>query len=269
ISRELDAQATARSNGWGARVQRAVKRRPGRTALALAAVAGAVAAALFVSSPWKSSPGFLEQVQAAVTPRAGTVLHFKLVMTENRAGCKVTHPPIESWADLTPPYNWRAFDVKQTDICKAGTRVEIGAEGASRKPTLVFVPPNTLATTQEWPNDPEAAKDPYGNVRRAIDNGTAHDEGRTAFDGRPVERIRIDCDEAKYPGCDPTYWYVDPETFLPVRTLSGPGLRPGPGASCTAPCSVQNFLTYEYLPGTPANRALADLHAQHPDATEP
>jgi hypothetical protein len=54
-----------------------------------------------------------------------------------------------------------------------------------------------------------------------------------------------------------------------VRTLSGPGLRPGPGASCAAECYVQDFVTYEYLPGTPANRALADIRAQHPDATGP
>jgi hypothetical protein len=269
IGRELEAEAAARSNGWAGRVLRAVRRRPGRTTLAVATVAGAAAAALFVSSPWTSPPGFLEQVQAALTPRAGTVLHFKVVMTANLPECKVTHPPSESWGDLTPPYNWRAIDVRQTDICKPGTSVEIGAEGASRKPVLLFRPPNTLAPTQGWPNDPDAAKDPYGNVRQAIADGTAHDEGRTAIDGRPVERIRIDCDQAKYAGCDPTYWYVDPESFLPVRTLSGPGLRPGPGATCTAPCFVQDFVTYEYLSGTPANRALADIRAQHPDATGP
>jgi RNA polymerase sigma-70 factor (ECF subfamily) len=67
IRRELEARATARSNGRGARVLRAVGRRPGRTTLAVAAVAGAVAAALFVSSPWKTSPGFLERAQAALT----------------------------------------------------------------------------------------------------------------------------------------------------------------------------------------------------------
>jgi hypothetical protein len=178
---------------------------------------------------------------------------------------------------LTPPYNYRGFDVKQTDPCKAGTSVEIGAEAASRKPTLKFVPPNTLTTTPECPNDPGLSpdpygrirQDPYGRIRQAIDDGTAHVEGRTVLDGQTVERIRIDCVDTKFPGCDPLYWYVDPETFLPMRTLAGPGVRPGPGASCTAECYVQDFLTYEYLPGTPANRALADIRAQHPDATGP
>jgi hypothetical protein len=273
IRRELEAQATARSNGWGGRVVRAVRRRPGRTTLAFAAVAGAAAASLFVSSPWKTSPGFLEQVQAAMTPRAGTVLHFKLVMTENRVECTVTQPPIEYWIDLTSPHKYRTFEVKQTDICKAGTSIEIGGETTSRKPTLVFLPPNKLATTPEWPSGgPDVDLDPYGGIRQAIDEGTAHHEGSTVLDGRTVERIRIDCTKeqrAKYPICDPRYAYVDPETFLPVRTLAGPGLRPGPGATCTAPCFSQDFVTYEYLPGTPANRALADIRAQHPDATEP
>ena len=271
IRRDLEAQTTARSNGRAARLLRAVQRRPGRTTLAVAAVAGAAAAALFVSSPWKGSPGFLEDVRAAIAPRAGTVLHFKSVMTEKRVGCTVRHPAIEWWVDLTPPHSWRAFDVDQTDICKAGTSIEIGRDRDSGKPTLVFVPPNTLATTPEWPPDAFLDPDPYGGIRQAIEDGTARLQGRTVLEnGQVVERVRIGCrDDAITPGCEPRYWYVDPETFLPVRTMAGPGLRPGPGASCTAPCFYQDFLEYEYLPGTPANRALADIRAQHPDATGP
>ena len=134
----------------------------------------------------------------------------------------------------------------------------------------MFVPPNTLTTTPEWPPQAFLDPDPYGGIRQAIDDGTAHLQGRTVLgNGQVVERIRIDCDDGTFPGCDPRYWYVDPETFLPVRTLAGPGLRPGPGASCTAPCFSQDFLAYEYLPGTPANRALADIRTQHPGATGP
>jgi hypothetical protein len=266
IRRELEAQATARSNGRGARLLSAVRRRPGRTTLALAAVVGTAAAALFVGSPWKSPPGFLEQVQAAVTPRAGTVLHMKLVMTMDMVECKVTHPPLEMWVDLTPPHNWRSLDVKQTEICKAGTTVEIGGKTTSRQ-VLGFVPPNTLAIRRDFASGSDP--DPFGHLRQAIEDGTAHREGTAVLDGRTVERIRIDCDHAKFPGCGPIYAFVDPETFLPVRTMAGPGLRPGPGASCKAPCFFQDFETYEYLPGTPANRALADIRAQHPDATGP
>ena len=244
---------------------------PSRMRLALTAATAAVvaAAALVFTAPWGTSPGFLEEVQATLTPPAGSVLHFKLVMTENRVGCKVTHPPIEYWIDLTPPHRWRGFEVQQTDICTAGTSIELGGEAGT--PTLVFRPPNTLEPTKAWTPDPEADVDldPYGDLRQAIEDGTAHREGRTVLeDGRSVERIRHDCDQTELMICGSIYIYVDPETFMPVRSLSGPGLRPGPGATCTAPCFVQDFVTYDYLPGTPANRALADIRAQHPDATE-
>ena len=56
----------------------------------------------------------------------------------------------------------------------------------------------------------------------------------------------------------PTYAYVDPETFYPVE-IHNPEFR---GAS-----SVTRFLTFEYLPRTPANLALTDIRAQHPGAT--
>ena len=62
-------------HGGGA--MRLVRRRPGRTVLALAALATAVGTALFVSAPWKTSPGFLERAQAALTAPADTILHMK------------------------------------------------------------------------------------------------------------------------------------------------------------------------------------------------
>lgn len=268
IRRELEAQAAVPSSGWGIRVLRAVRRRPGRTTLALAAVAAA-AAALFISSPWKTPPGFLEEVQAALTPPAGAVLHYKVVMTQNTGQCKVKQPPIEYWQDLTPPYSYRGFEVQQDEICTAGYSIEVGGEAHSSKPLLRFLPPNTL-TTSHIQYDPDIGPDPMADLRQAIDDGTAHREGRTVLDdGRTVERIRQDCDLVRFPLCrDPIYWYVDPETFKPVRRLSGPGLRPGPGASCSAPCFTVDYVTYEYLDGTPANRALADIRAQHPDAIE-
>jgi hypothetical protein len=190
-------------------------------------------------------------------------------MTEKRVGCTVTQPPIEWWADLSPPHNYRVVDIlASTDLCKAGVSIERGGEPSSRK-ALVFLPPNTLAISRRmyaW--ELETDQDPYGDIRKAIKNGTAHPEGRTTLNGATVERIRIDCPATAATPCGPSYWYVDPKTFLPVRTVSGPGIRPGPGGSCTAECYVQDFETYEYLPGTPANRALANIRAQHPNATE-
>ena len=48
---------------------------------------------------------------------------------------------------------------------------------------------------------------------------SAHDEGRTQFDGRTVERIRVDPESAcAFPACPrkPFYWYVDPKTNQPM-----------------------------------------------------
>jgi hypothetical protein len=271
IRRELEADASARANGRIGRVLHAVRRRPGRTVVAFAAVAGAATAALFVSTPWQSSPrlGFLEEVQAAIAPQAGKVLHYKVVMTQNAGGCKVTQPPIEYWQDLTPPYNYRGLEVQQDDICTPGYSIEVGGEAHSAKPLLRFVPPDTL-TPSHIQYDADIGPDPMADLRQAIEDGFAHREGRTVLDdGRTVERIRQDCDRAKFPLCrDPRYVYVDPETFKPVRGLSGPALYPRPDGSCSAPCWTVDVVTYEYLDGTPGNRALADIRAQHPDAIE-
>ena len=53
--------------------------------------------------------------------------------------------------------------------------------------------------------------------------------------------------------------YVDPVTFYPVE-IHNPEFR---GVS-----SVVRYLTFEYLPRTPANLELTDIRAQHPDAIE-
>src|SRR5262245_39717846 len=106
IRRELEAEATALSNGWRARIVSAVRRSPKRTTLAFAAIAVAAVSALFVTSPWKQSPGFLEQVEASLTPPEGMILHARWTITRTSLeyGCAVTLGPNEMWADLSPPY---------------------------------------------------------------------------------------------------------------------------------------------------------------------
>ncbi|OFW74847.1 MAG: hypothetical protein A2Y55_05700 [Actinobacteria bacterium RBG_16_68_12] len=108
-------------------------------------------------------------------------------------------------------------------------------------------------------------------LRGAISDGRAHDEGKTELSGRTVERIRIDPpDDCFVPGCEsePSYLYVDPETFYPVQgEFSGPDFVLLDGTVLRRE-GVTRYLTYEYLPGTPANRALADIRA-NPIATGP
>jgi hypothetical protein len=254
-------------------VPRPILQRRGRTVLAFAALAGATAAALFVSAPWKSSPGFLERAQAALAPPAGTVLHQTWEWTTSTAdpSCKVTNGPNETWIDQTPPHRYRGLMVWSRDPCARGTSTE-GGGAIDTQERLEFVPPNTLRSGglggYFGPPDPVAA------LRRAISDGRAHDEGTTELGGRTVRRIRVDGPngptDCPVRGCEPAYQYVDPETYYPVQWESSDGVAiPSPGEPPVRFHEVIRWLTYEYLPGTPANRALADIRAQHPNASGP
>jgi hypothetical protein len=266
-----------------------VRRRPGRTVLGLAALATAVGTALFVSAPWKNSPGFLERAHAALTPPAGTILHMRW---ESGVGsidpaCSITRGPgsidspwalpgavgppgtgeirvisawiargpHEAWIDQTPPHRFRMIKAWPNGSGECGpagvTRREMGGDLDSGM-ELYFVPPDTLAV---WPlGTGGRPPDPVTELRKAISAGRAHLEGSTQLDGRTVERIRIeslsDCFD-RDAGCA-SYAYVDPETFDLVRTE-----RHG---------IIDHYLTYEYLPRTPSNVALANIETQHPNA---
>lgn len=264
--------------GWGARVLCAVRRRPGRTTLALALVAGAAAAALFVSAPWKTSPGFLEQVQAAVTPPEGWILHVKWkdTLTSTDPACSVTRPH-ELWIDQKSLqyrillHNPRARDT-HAYVCVRGTRTELGGVSGSGM-TFEFVPPNSI---RPWTGhgEPFIDRDPMAGLRDAIREGRAHEDGTTRLDGRTVQRIRFQvgrCPQdvpaslcSRKP--EPIYAYVDPETHYPVRVVA-PQNFVGPPIVWFR--WEIRYLKYEYLPRTAENLALTDIRAQHPDATGP
>jgi HYR domain len=264
--------------------------------LLAATVAVTAVAALFVSSPWKTSPGFLERVQAAVTPAPGSILHVKWerTATSSDLACTVTYGPNEIWIDQTPPNRFRVLlnEVNfgaanlRALVCSRGTVAELGGTldpartrrpspslepGRTRRPTLRFVPPNTLSSSYaNWPfNFPV---DPVQDLRTGITSGRAHDEGTVQLDGRTVRRIRFDppsdCPGSSCPR-KPTYAYVDPETFYPVQIecedCGGIAL---PGRPVMRFHIVTRYLTYEpNLLRTAANLALTDIRAQHPGAT--
>jgi hypothetical protein len=286
--RRASARLTSAIEGAArASVLRVIRARPGRAALALAALAGVTAAALFFSAPWKSSPGFLERAEAALTPPSGTVLHVKWLQTTTSSthpSCTATRGPNEMWVDQSPPHRYRmvindplpdpvALDPRtfeRTFACATGARrVEEGGELDTQK-RLEFIPPDTLASTGVGYF---GTPDPVVYLREAISDGDAHHEGKTELDGRTVERIRVagppDC---PVPGCerDPWYVYVDPETFYPVRTESPHGyVTPLAGGPAVRFHTVQRYVTFEYLPRTAANLALTDIRAQHPNAIGP
>ena len=242
--------------------------------VACAALVGVSAIALFVSAPWKASPGFLERAQAALAPPAGTVLHMKwqegvssidrtCVFTRFGPGM-VSRGPHEAWVDQEPPHNWRLV------MAWADGSGECGPEAVKREEwggdldsgtEFLFVSPDQLAV---WPlGEGNQPPDPVTELRDAISAGRAHLEGRTRLDGRIVERIRID-PVRRCSTCPLTsgHVYVDPETFHLIGTDS-PSVTDEAGRTGK---NVRRYLTYEYLPRTPSNIALADIRAQHPNA---
>ena len=248
-----------------------------RPLLASATLAIAAALALLVTSPWSSSPGFLERAEAALTPPAGTILHVKweLTSTSTSPACTVRHGASEIWVDQTPPHRYRVLmnsdpppDATVAEprslACSTWKAEELGGTLGSGE-TLRFEPPNTLGPLPGRFTHPV---DPVADLRESIRAGTAHEEGRTEIDGRTVERIRIDPESAcAFPACprEPFYWYVDPTTFYPVAA-EGPG-RAGPIHEVLPLHVVVRYLAYEYLPRTASNLALTDIRAQHPNAT--
>ena len=251
--------------------------RRNRVYLVAAALPIVAAAALFFTTPWSNTPSFLARAEAALTPHAGTVLHMKWeqTWTSTDPACTVTHGPSELWVDEAPPHTFRVLFVNDASpspgdadprerACASGTASEIG--GSDTQATLRFVPPNTLGINQLTYRFPP---DPVTELREAIRAGYAHDDGKTQLAGHIVERIRLDID-CSHPGCprEPFYWYVDPDTFYPVESDGGGAIAP-PGGPIVRLHIVTRYLTFEYLPRTAANLALANIQAQHPDATRP
>ena len=258
------------------RAPRFARRRYGVLTFAAALVV-ASATALFLA-PWASSPGFLERAQAALTPSAGTILHYKWqeTRTSTEFSCTVTERPSEIWIDQTYPRKYRALlgrgpatsNDPRKQICSRGKPAEIGGD-LTERPTLMFFPPDWLSYA---PLQYHTPYDPVGDLREAISAGRAHHDGQTKLAGRTVERIRIDPPSpCPFPNCrEPSYIYVDPESYDLVQWES-----PYAAYVLGTPRRMWQFevvlryLTFEHLPRTAPNLALTDIVAQHPNAGGP
>jgi hypothetical protein len=263
---------------------RLIRTRPRRSALVLATLVAAAAAALFLSAPSKKSPTFLARAEAALTPPPGVILHenYNVTNVSKDLHCSVTYGPSKFWIDQTAPRRFRILlnepppptdrgnvDLRR-EVCGEGTVMELGGAYDSAQ-TLMFVSPSKLSV---YPVIFSFDTDPVANLRFAIRSGHAHDEGKTKLKGRTVERIRLDamCASSRVPGpCLPVpgYAYVDPKTFDPVE-IDGHGYTVNRNRTRSVLWTrIWHISKFEYLPRTPANLALTNIRAQHPNATGP
>jgi hypothetical protein len=277
--RELKRELLAAAERQYGRTVRDIRRSRGshvrrnRFLPAAATLVIAAAALLLSTTPWSASPSFVERAEAALRPPAGTILHQKWIVTTTSAafGCTVRHRPNESWLDQVPPHRYRILlnvppppaTSRLALACGNPKGPELGGTLDSLT-TLEFLPPNTLLLRSRI----GLPIDPVADLRERLAAGTAHDVGRTTWQGRTVERIRLD----REPGCasqdcpwQPSYWYVDPDTLDPVG-MQGIGGISEPGRRSIRLRVVVHFVAYEYLPRTAENLALTDIRAQHPNA---
>ena len=157
--------------------------------------------ALVVTTPWASSPGFMERAEAALAPAGDSSItgwwrprsprtsaarsrgpDRDLDRPERRTGSAPFEPPIPS-----PDADERAL------VCSPGT-----AGSRSSEPRRRFAAAAPVRAAERGslgtlpllgiPFDPDFVTD----LRTAIATGRAHHEGMTELDGRMVERIRLD-----------------------------------------------------------------------------
>lgn len=264
LKRELLAAADRRQ-------QPALRPRRSRThfAAAAAALVLALTAAALTVQPWSGSTSVLAQAEAALRPADDVVLHQEWVATttSKRFGCTVTHRPSALWIDQAPPHRFRVRledapppTALQRDAralaCWDGAGVELGGALDTRE-TQELTPEGDLRPAPRFGHPVDLVAD----LRRALEERRARDQGETTRDGRTVRELRVDpptgCTARGCPR-EPTDWYVDPETFRPVA-MEGPAVIDIPGRPLVELRSEVRFLVYEELPRTDANRRLTDI----------
>jgi hypothetical protein len=229
-----------------------------RVGVVLAILAGAVALALTVTTPWDGGPGVVERAQAALVQPPGTVLHVKWTDTwsENTVST-------EAWLDSRGRFHGFVNDAS------TGQRVEIGGSRELRQ--SVTYDPATNSIGIFLAGQAYALEDPVAALRKQLAEGTAAADGEATIGGRRVKRIRLqlvglDCKPVVH------YLFVDPKTYRPVEyrviVFGSKGSGPAPNATVTSTRMklVRRFLTYERLTATPANVRLTDIRAAHPTA---
>jgi hypothetical protein len=203
---------------------------------AMVAAAAAAAVLAFVGTGGSDGPAIanaaiVHHALKAVTPPANSILHSEVIGVQH--GMTVLG---ETWQETSPPYASRGMK---------GTPGHLG-EFADDGTNSFEYDPSTNTIVEQPDSSPPTFTDPVAQVQQELANGQAHRTGTDTIGG--VSVYRIDLPQGLVA-------YFDTVTYKP-RYLDDPQ-RDG---------SVVRLrvAAYEYLPMTPANRALLSISAQHP-----
>ncbi len=239
------------------------------------AIARSVPSPLITPSPPRAQGRFVRRLRAALAIRRGTVRYEEWRSMATAPNLPTARSgPSRYWSDGRPPRRYRTVLSPPTDpsVLKQdpwgllGDRpLEIGSTPGPTHttPMLTLAPHDTL-----WQSNSEGMppSDPISQLQKAIADGTVYDDGIARRSGRTV--IRLHLANPSTPRNLWTYYYLDRKTLYPVA-MTDIGSAPDPSSTNGAEEGTNEVfhIHFEDLPGTPANRALADIRAQHRTAT--
>jgi hypothetical protein len=241
--REFDAQTRLRiREQLAAGVRPRARRRPSmRAALGWAALTATAAAVGLIAltgsvgtaGPAAADAAIIHHALRAVTPPPDEILHVKVVGTQN--GVAVAG---ETWQETSPPYAFRGLKGE------TGHQGEFGDNGRFS----FQYSPQTGIVQEQRDTSRLTFTDPMAQVRYELARGQAHVIGLVKIGGASLYKIDLPHGLIGYFGVgDYRPRYLDD----PQRDGTTVRLR---------------VVAYQYLPMTPANRALVSVTAQHPGA---
>jgi hypothetical protein len=231
------------------------RRRTGVRAAALAAAALIATAVVVVGEPFggESSASAVERAQEAVAGSDGEILHVVAVTTRSGPGGVTDVSRSEMWQQNAAPYDHReiGFGADGARGRELGT-----AQGRPQyydpvTDTIHTTSPDVEVSQSSGLNGELTGQGFVDRMRVLMKKGAAHEDGHVNVDGRDAIRIVADA----------LTLIVDADTFQPIEWRLD-----GEAAGGRYDASTTRIETYEWLPDTPANRALFSLDAQHPGA---